>query len=349
MGLSILVISNLLSGSVGVRAQSEELVERLAGKHSVLAVSRKPARFPRLLDMVTTAWRSRQQYDVALVDVFSGAAFFWAECACAVLRMARKPYVLGLHGGNLPAFAAARKHRVKRLLASANAVVAPSPYLLNRMKPYRSDMLLIPNALEYPSYRFRLRKAPEPKIVWLRAFHKIYNPVLAVEVMARLRREFPRAKMTMVGPDKHDGSLDATRRRIGELGLSRSISIKGRVPKRAIPDVLTRADIFLNTSTIDNMPVTVAEAMAAGLCIVSTDVGGMPDLIENGKEGILVPSGDADAMAAAVRAVLMERGLAARLSADAAARAQGFDWGVVVPMWEELLKSVSQVHFDAAA
>ena len=353
---SILIVGNLLSGSTGTRAPSEDLAERLsAAGHSVRSTSRRLARLPRLLDIVTTVWARRKHYDVAIVDVFSGPAFFIAECACAVLRQAKKPYVLVLHGGNLPAFASRYPERVRRLFRPAAAIVAPSHYLIDGMKSYCPSVSLIPNALDILRYEFQLREPAAPHLIWLRAFHDIYNPTLAVEVMHRLIPDFPQARLTMIGPDKHDGSLEATKQRVTALRLAHCVSLKEAVPKVLVPSILRSGDIFLNTSRIDNTPVSVVEAMAMGLCVVSTDVGGMTHLIDGNHNGILTPSGNADAMVAAVRRVLTEPELAPRLSKNARTKAEKFDWSAILPQWTAVLKSVhrggsnmtSVVQFDA--
>jgi len=81
--------------------------------------------------------------------------------------------------------------------------------------------------------------------------------------------------------------------------------------------------------------------MACGLCVVSTDVGGMPYLVENGEQALLVPPNDAAAMAGAVRRVLTEPGLAEKLSRAGRARAEEFDWSRVLPEWQKLLGSLA--------
>ena len=103
---------------------------------------------------------------------------------------------------------------------------------------------------------------------------------------------------------------------------------------------MDRGDIFLNTTNVDNTPVSVLEAMACGLCIVTTNVGGIPHLLEHEHDALLVPSDDPAAMAAAVRRILTETGLAARLSHHARAKAERMDWSVVLPQWESLIRAV---------
>jgi glycosyltransferase involved in cell wall biosynthesis len=254
------------------------------------------------------------------------------------LRLAAKPYVLTLHGGDLPGFARRWPGRVRRLLVSAAVVTTPSRYLREEMQGYRQDMLLLlPNPLNLKAYQFQLREHPRPRLIWLRAFHEVYNPVLALEVLAILASKVPDIHLIMVGPDKGDGSLSKTRRSARELGLEERISFTGQVSKQDVPLWLNKGDIFLNTTNVDNTPVSVLEAMACGLCVVSTEVGGIPYLLENGRDALLVPPGDPEAMAAAVDRILQQPTLAGSLSLRARRKVEQFDWGIILPQWEELL------------
>jgi glycosyltransferase involved in cell wall biosynthesis len=247
--------------------------------------------------------------------------------------------VLTLHGGALPAFARRWAGRTRRLLGSAAAVTAPSSYLVESLRPYRSDLRLIPNGLDIPSYPFRLRAAPRPKLMWLRAFHRIYDPVMAVRTLDALA--LPEAALCMIGPDKGDGSLQETRAAVERLNLGARVEFAGAAPKSQIGGRLHPGDIFLNTSTVDNTPVSVLEAMACGACVVSTRVGGIPYLVADGEDGLLVEPGNAEAMAAAVRRILNDGALAASLSANARRKAERCDWSRVVPQWNALLYSVA--------
>ncbi|HEX2205773.1 MAG TPA: glycosyltransferase family 4 protein, partial [Longimicrobium sp.] len=111
----------------------------------------------------------------------------------------------------------------------------------------------------------------------------------------------------------------------------------GPVPKAEVPARLAEGDVYLNTPRADNTPVTVLEAMACGLCVVSTEVGGIPYLLDDGGDALLVPPGDAEAMAAAVLRLLRDPALAGRLSRAGRRKAEGCDWSAVLPRWEGLL------------
>jgi len=294
------------------------------------------------MDMMGTCWRERRRYEVAAVDVYSGSAFVWAEAVCRLLRVLGKPYSLTLHGGNLPTFACARSKRVSNLLASAAVVTAPSRYLQEQMRPYRENIRLVPNGIDIGRYPFQLRRGAPARIMWLRAFHDTYHPELAIQVLARLASEFPDVRLTMIGPDKRDGSRERTEAEAQRLGIADRLTITGSVPKAEVSEKLGAADIFLNTSRTDNTPVSVIEAMARGLCVVSTNVGGIPYLLQDEHNALLVPAGDDSTMAAAVRRILTRPDLAEKLSSNARRDAEQFDWSCVLPRWNSLLRPIAQ-------
>jgi len=338
----LLMVGNFLSESVGTRGVCEDLaLQLLQSGWPVITTSNRVSRLPRLLDMLKTVWRNRRDFSVAQVDVYSGMGFWWAEAVCGLLGLMNKPYVLTLHGGNLPNFSERWPGRVHRLLSGATAVTAPSRYLLERMRKYRTDLRLHPNPVPLERYHFRIRVVPVPRLLWLRAFHSVYNPCLAARVMHLLLPEFPSARLTMFGPDKGDGSLKAMQVLMSRIGVCQHINIAGKIAKHSVPQVLDQADIFLNTTNVDNTPVSIIEAMASGMCIVSTNVGGLSYLLEDGKDSLLVPADDAEAMAQAVSRILTEPGLAEQLSLNARRKAEQFDWSVVLPQWKQLLQSVA--------
>jgi len=340
---ALLMIGNFLSASGMNRTVNEDLAEGLdkAGM-KILTTSNKPGRIPRLMDMLTTILDHKKEYEIALVDVYSGKAFIWAEACCFMLKLLNKPYILNLHGGNLPSFAVRWPHRMRRLLNSARIVVVPSAYLLDKMIRYSSNIRVLSNPIDINKYNYRLRKSPAPRLVWLRSFHAVYNPAMAPRFMVSLLEKHPDAHLRMIGPDKKDGSYQITRDLIVKLGLSESMTLPGGIPKFDVPTWLDQGDIFVNTTNVDNTPISVLEAMACGMCVVSTDVGGIPYLIKNEHDGLLVPPSDSEAMAVAIHRILTEPGLAELLSENAHLKAKQFDGSVVLPEWQKLILEASR-------
>ena len=126
-----------------------------------------------------------------------------------------------------------------------------------------------------------------------------------------------------------------------KLGIAQQVEFHGGIAKRDVPKWLDRADIFLNTSRIDNTPVTVAEAMACGLCVVSTDVGGMPYMLRDGVDGLLCPDDAVEPMAKSITRLLREKKTAEKISDEARRQAFQQDWSKVIPIWSELLKGAA--------
>lgn len=349
MTRSVLIIGNFLSHSNGSRGVCEDLADRLQKiGWQVLSASRHKRRVSRLADMLGTAWRERLRYSVAQIDVYSGLAFFYAEAVAWVLRRADKPYVLMLRGGHLPSFAQRHPLRVRRLLQSAACVTAPSGYLAAQMHEYAPGIRVIPNPIDVNSYPFALRRSPHPRLIWLRAFHEIYRPAMAIDVVRDLHETTPDVRLTMVGPDKGDGSYPRAREAVLRAGLEAQCRFVGPVSKSDVPQWLAQGDIFLNTTSIDNTPVTVLEAMACGLCVVSTNVGGMPYLVKHEQDALLVPPDNPSAMAAAAQRLFQEPGLAERVSRNGREKAEDHDWSSVLPAWESLLNEVSEKSCEHA-
>lgn len=331
----VLFVANFLRRGASYSA-SAELAAKLAQRGwKFTSTSHYANKVLRLADMLFTCIRARGRYNVANVSVFSGNAFVWAELTTSLLVKLGKPVVLTLHGGNLPQFASRYPLRVHRLLARAKAVTAPSGYLASQMARYRDGIEVIPNALDLRLYPFRLRERALPRLVWLRAFHDVYNPMLVPPVIARLQNDFPDITIRMIGPVK-DGSLEKTLAAASQLGVRDRIKIVAGVPKEAVQGEIAQGDIFLNTTSIDNQPVSVLEAMACGLCVVSTNVGGLPYIIESGIDGMLCPPGDPEIMAGQIREILQNPEFAAKLSMNGRKRVESLGWETIFPQWEEI-------------
>jgi glycosyltransferase involved in cell wall biosynthesis len=339
----VLFVGNFLSEQRGHRHYCEDLAHRVAQDGwSVVRTSFQSSRARKLLDMVLTAWRDRRDYAVANVDVYSGFAFGWAEVVATELRQLKKPFVLSLHGGNLPEFARRWPRRVRRLLGEAGALTSPSSYLRDALAAYTDrEIVVIPNGLDLRRTTFLQRSRPRKKLLWLRAFHRVYNPTMAVEVLAALRANDHEYSLVMVGPDRGDGSLADARQRATRLGVQDAITFVGPIPNSEVPRYLREADVFINTTNADNTPVSVLEAMASGMIVVSTRVGGIPHLVQHDIEALLVPPGDAPEMASSVRRVVENSVVASRLSAAAHERAARADWTAVLPRWNTLLTELA--------
>lgn len=330
------IVGNLLGRNGGhATTQGQIVAERFIDEgFEVIAVSSKLNPVARLLDVLVTILRTQKRIDVLIVEIYSGRAFVLADIASLLAKLFGISTIFVLHGGNLPEFADKFKGWVNRVLRRSKVLVAPSTFLADNMSTSGSEVRIIPNVIDLAGYPYRLRERLAPKLIWMRAFHEIYNPRMAVEVLGSVKKKHPDASLVMAGVDK--GLEPGIKKLAEEMGLSEAIRFPGFLNHEAKIREFSKADIFLNTNRIDNMPVALIEACAMGLPVVATCVGGIPDLIENGQNGLLVPDGDAEGMVNAVESLLKNPELAERVSLNGRRLAERSSWENVQVQWEEL-------------
>ena len=288
--------------------------------------------------LLTIARNSRRS--VVLIATYSTSAFQFAWLCALVCRILKVPYIPCLHGGNLPERINRSPKRAASVFANSFMNVAVSGYLQKSMIDNGWKSVVIPNNINISSYPFRPRTACSPTIVWVRSFHKIYNPELAINILHQLVQTHPGAKLTMVGPDK-DGSLEECIKLARILGVEHKVYFTGLLSRDEWVQIATDCDIFINTTNFDNLPVSVIEAMALGIITISTNVGGVPYLLEHEQTGLLVPAGNEPAFVDAILRVLNDHELSTRLSIAGLKKAEEFDWSRVKVAWNNLFSSIS--------
>jgi glycosyltransferase involved in cell wall biosynthesis len=338
---AVLFIGYFLSGFSHGRCVCEDLSAQFQTRgYKVIRTSYKTNRYFRVLDILITIIRKRKEYQVASVEVYNGFAFIWAELACAALRLLRKPYVVTLHGARMLQFAQRWPSRVRSLLLEADLVTTPSRLFQEKFSTWRPDIIYLPNAIDIICYPYRHKNTPAPKLAWLRKFETNYNPGMAIETINLLKRDFPDVKLIMGGSDPKDGSSDHVRNLINLYKLTDQVEFSGFVARPQIPQWFSRSDIYINTTTVESFGIAVMEAAACGLCIVTTNVGELSRLWHHEEDALLVSSDNPEEMAAAVKRILTEPGLAARLSANARVKAENYNWSTILPQWESLFANL---------
>ena len=290
----------------------------------------------RLIAMLTTVIKYRKA-DYILIDTFSTLNFYYALVISQLSRILKIPYIPILHGGNLPNRLKKNSYYSKLIFNNSYLNVAPSNYLKKEFEKYDYEVLFIPNVIPIVSYDFKKRDILFPKLLWVRAFHDTYNPTLAVKVLGMLKKTYPEARLCMIGPEK-DNSYSQTLDLIEKMNLKESVLITGVLPKEEWHEKSKEYDILINTTNIDNTPVSIIEAMPLGLTIVSTNVGGIPFLIDHKEEGILVPKNNPKEMTDAIIALLTAPFDHQDMIYKARKKAERFDWSIVRNEWLRILK-----------
>jgi glycosyltransferase involved in cell wall biosynthesis len=339
-GAKVLYLGNKLQGH-GCTPTGVEYLSDLLEKEGYQVEAASDLRFApfRLIHMVLAVLRNRNS-DIVLIDTYSSLAFYFALINGVLLSWLSVPFVLVLRGGNLPARANESRRLLSLLAGRAAQSVSVSIYLQEKLLPYVQSTY-IPNPIEISRYRFKERPSPRPRLLWVRSLHRVYDPAIAIRIISRLSREMPDASLTLVGPDK-DGSRAILQEMARVGGVASRVKFTGKLSKEEWIGLSQTCDIFINTTTVDNMPVSVVEAMALGLPVVSTNVGGMPYLIENEVDGLLVAQGDCDAFCAAIKRIVSEPGLSLRLTQNARKKVESFDSALVLQQWRKLINGIVQ-------
>lgn len=339
--MQIVYIGNRLARWGYTPTSVETLGERLRELGEVIPYSDKRNTYMRLFHMLSGIWRHRSTADIVIIDTYSSSAFYFAWLCGLLCSFLKLPYVPVLRGGDLPKRLQHSPKLSQWFFGSAFRLVAPSNYLYHHfVEAGFKQTQIIPNYIDIQNYPFKHRVHPVPKILWVRSFHKTYNPNLAVDILVLFKKQFPSAELCMVGPDK-DGSLAKFLLYAEQKGVVNDITITGKLEKKDWIALSEAYDLFLNTTDFDNTPVSVMEAMALGMLVVSTNAGGVPAIINHQEEGMIFPCGDAHGGADALVAS-MDQTIAESLSASARRRASSWDWQVVKTQWEVLLQGLTR-------
>lgn len=301
-------------------------------------------RYLRLGDIVSTLVREHSNIDVVVLEIYGGPSFVVEDIASMLAKQFRLPVIMWLHGGALPEFMARFPHWTRRVLRRADALVSPTDYLAKAVVTYGFQAKTIPNTINLSEYPYRHRTNIKPRLFWMRSFHEVWNPLMAVRVLARLRSLEPEASLVMAGADK--GLEQSTRQLAMRLGLNGSVRFPGFLDGPGKAWEGNAADIYINTNRVDNMPVAVVEACAMGLPVVTTAVGGIKDLLSDGETGLLVPENDDEAMVQAIKRLIDEPTLAQELSANGRRLARRSSWDEVRPQWEGVFLQLQRLRVD---
>ena len=336
MNKTILYIGNDLTKSTRYTTTMDTLSYLLCDTGYIICKSSsKQNKVLRLLDMCIAVVHLRNKLDYVFIDTYSTSNFYYALFTSQLCRFFKLKYLPILHGGNLP-------YRLKKYPKCSSLVfknsyrnITPSGYLKHEFEQKGFKTVLIQNTIPIANYTFKVRKKIAPKLLYVRAFAEIYNPTLAIEVLKELKNTYPKAILCMIGPDK-DGTLEDVKQLINKYHLNESVEITGVLSKKEWHKKSENYDIFINTTNVDNTPISVIEAMALGLPVVSTNVGGLPYLIQHNVDGVLVEKNNPSAMTKEICKIVEENKYS--LAINARKKVENFDWNIVQSKWIQLLE-----------
>lgn len=287
----------------------------------------------RLVPYTVNLWKTAGRVSVMHINANSGWAWYlFALPAVIVAHMRETPVVINYHGGNADSFFTNAPGYVLRLLDKTAMRVTPSVFLQKVFSKHGLSAEVIPNIVDLSRFKPKLPRSfsTSPHVVITRNLEPIYDIPTAIRAFAEIKKTFVGAKMTVAGSGPELANLQAL---VLKLQLEGSVHFSGRIDNASIPLLYASADCMINSSTVDNMPISILEAFASGVPVVSTCAGGIPDMVDHGVSGLLVSIGDDEAMARAVLRILLNPNIAAGLSQAGLVEAEKYSWKRVRTLW----------------
>jgi glycosyltransferase involved in cell wall biosynthesis len=273
-----------------------------------------------------------RKFDVIHVFSASYLSFILAPSpAILVSKLYRKKVVLNYRSGEAADHLLRWGRSTSRVIRLVDHIVVPSRFLVDVFARFGYEADFIYNIAD--ADRFRYRERTDAKVILVpRMLEPLYDPETAIRAFVKVRQQIPGAKLILAG----SGSLGSRLRSIVEREQIPAVEFTGQVDRTDMPALYDRADLFLNTSLIDNMPVAIIEAFYCGLPVVTTNAGGIPYLVEHQSNGLVVPVKDVDAVAGALLRVIEDSALRKGLIAGGVNSAREFNWQTVRGQWGDL-------------
>ena len=291
--MRVLLVCNYKPKVGGISGQVDILQKMLqTDGHTAEVFSTKAPHLRRML-LPFKLKSAGKDFDVFHIHCCSNWGFLPAVIGVSVGRRLGKRIVLTYHGGGGEKFFDRHSKLVRHFLTRTDANIVLSGFLSQVFEKNGLPFVTIPNILELDDSRFRQRERLQPNYVCTRAHEPLYNIPCILRAFHKVQSIRPEATLTLVGGGSEHENLV---RMAEELGLQ-NVTFPGRVANEDIYPYLNRADIMLSAPTVDNMPVSVLEAMNAGLLVISSKVGGVPYMVKKNSTGLLFDSDDSDALA----------------------------------------------------
>lgn len=340
--LGIALVGPLPPPSGGMANQVRQLAELLRGESIAVEVVQVNAPYRpvwigrmrglralfRLIPYLAHLWRAAGRND--LVHVMANSGWSWHLFAAPAILLAKlrgKAVVVHYHGGEAEAFFEHSFVWVKPILKQAHAIMAPSGFLGQVFAKRGFTAHVVPNIVNLERFTPDAGSGPSgptgPHILVARNLERLYDNASAIRAFALVRARHPTARLTVTGSGPERAALE---RQAQALGVAQAVTFTGRIEHSEMPALYKTANIVLNPSLVDNAPISILEALASGVPVVSTDVGGVPFLVRHEVTALLVSPGNHAAMARACLRLLAEPGLAQNLVRTGQDLASEFAW-----------------------
>ena len=224
-----------------------------------------------------------------------------------------KKTILHYHTGEAETHLRDWKMTAKPTMRYFDKIIVPSQFLVEVFAKFGLETKAIYNTVENEKFNFRERQPLRPVFLSNRNFEAHYQVSDILKAFQIIQNEIPEAKLLIAG----SGSEESKLKNLAEELKLKNTEFLGRIGQNEMPEIYNRADIYLNSSVVDNMPLSFIEAFSCGLPVVSTDAGGISYICENGETALLVGKNDFKSLAQKAIELLKDEKLAQKIIAKA--------------------------------
>jgi glycosyltransferase involved in cell wall biosynthesis len=286
--------------------------------------------------------------DLVHLHMSSYGSFARKSALAWIARAAGVPVVLHIHCGKFGIFYERASRLLKKIirntLTRADVVVALGDRWAERLRMIAPEarVTVIPNAVRPCEAASDWTGDELVQVLFLGDIGDHKGAFMLLEAWSRIMSDTRYARMahlTLAG----SGEVERAQRTVARLGLETSVQVRGWLPPVQAHALVGSAQVLVLPSRNEGQSMAVLEAMASGVCVVASDVGGLPDLIESGTTGLLVPPDEVEALVAALRHAITDHDARARLGRAALERVKtDFDAAVVWQRVDALYREVLQ-------
>lgn len=345
--LSVAIVGPIAPPNGGMAMQGKLLSERLVQEG--VTVGYLPVNFSlqptwlnnirilraiiRFFIYLSKLWGATQKYKVFHILANSGLSWYlYATPAIVIAKSKGCHVIINYRGGNAQLFFSKHKNWVLPFLKRADQIIVPSEFLKAIFKEYNLDAKIIPNIVDENKAHLSpsIKTDDNMNFIVTRNLEAIYGIETIILAFHRVLQSYPKVTLKIAGSGPERENLEKL---VQKLSLGASVQFLGRLDRNQMTQLYQSADILLNASTVDNMPNAILEAQSFGIPVISTDVGGIPFIVKNDVNAILIKPKNPESMAEAIIHLINNPRLREKLSANGLENIKNYTWEKIGPQW----------------
>lgn len=266
--------------------------------------------------------------------------------AIIAAKIFRKPSIISSHGPDILNLPGAFWDKTRKFIVKqANLVTVISPTfikdLVNFYPPVKEKISFISMGIDTELFYFKPKEfKSEQKLLFAGRLSPVKGVSYLIKAMPKILQEFPNAKLEIIGYGEQEDDL---RKLVRTLSLDKKINFVGAVENKEMPKYYHSSSVYILPSLVEGLPVALMEAMSCGCPVIATSVGGVPDLIGDGINGILIKTKSIEEISQSVIKILSDNNFRENIIKNAREKIkENYDWQIIAMKFKRLYSEILQ-------